>query len=275
METELFFPLHSSEENNTEPCNVPPEPDLARQSLGDGRAPSLSQTRLARQDEISDMEIEKVAESIPKEILAPGSERTVEAETECTEEKDDRSKGRCQESPEGAEKGLRLSLGKENLNPGSENASSTERISQKRRLTPQRQEQTNFHGNSPDEELSSPKQPLKTGMLVAGIEGEKMPLYITLCQGSPTSGPRPIAGLWAVRNQAVEGAGGCTRASSLARAAGKHMPACSVCMSGRHAGTLFVQMELRAHMLPAVSTEPSPLLTPPAQVRKAVKVGEL
>ncbi|XP_039183374.1 centromere protein T isoform X2 [Crotalus tigris] len=164
VETEVFLPPHSSEENDTEPSNVPPEPDLARQSLGDGRAPSLSQTRLARQDETSDMEVEKVAESIPKEILAPGSERTVEAETECTEEKDDRSKRRCQESPEGAGKGLRLSLGKENLSPGSEDASSTESISQKRRVTPQRQQQKNFHGNSPDEEPSTHKQPLKIGL---------------------------------------------------------------------------------------------------------------
>ncbi|KAL7978855.1 hypothetical protein Chor_013344 [Crotalus horridus] len=148
VETEVFLPPHSSEENDMEPSNVPPEPDLARQSLGDGRAPSLSQTRLARQDETSDMEVEKVAESIPKEILVPGSERTVEAETECTEEKDDRSKRRCQESPEGAGKGLRLSLGKENLSPGSEDASSAENISQKRRVTPQRQQQKNFHGNS-------------------------------------------------------------------------------------------------------------------------------
>lgn len=180
METELYLPPHSSEENNTEPSDVPPEPDLARQSLGDGRAPSLSQTRLAGQDEISDMEVEKVAESIPKEILAPGSESIVEAGTECTEEKDDRSKGRCQESPEDAGKGLRPSLGKENISP----------------VTLQRQEQKNFHGNSPDEELSIPKQPLKTGMLVAGLEGKKNAFIYHSVPGVPNL--RTTAHCWAV-----------------------------------------------------------------------------
>lgn len=185
METELFLPPHSSEENDTEPSNVLPEPDLARPSFSGRRAPSLSQTRLARQDKISDAEVEKVPESsIPKKILTPGSKRTVEAETECAEEKDDRSKGRCQESPEEAGKGLRPSQGKEKLSPGTEDASSMESISQERIVTPQRQQQKFFHGNSPDEELSAPQEPLKTGRLVAGLEGKKC-LHISLSARGP------------------------------------------------------------------------------------------
>ncbi|XP_060537575.1 centromere protein T [Pantherophis guttatus] len=163
VETELFLPPHSSEENETEPSNVLPGPDLARKPFGRRSAPSLSQTRLARQDEISDMEVEKVAESSPPKTLTSGREIIIEPETESTE-KDESYQEKCQEKPQDAGKGLRPSLGKEKLSPGPEDASSIESISQKRIDTPQKQQRKHFQGNSPDEELFTPTEPLKTGL---------------------------------------------------------------------------------------------------------------
>ncbi|XP_058011400.1 centromere protein T [Ahaetulla prasina] len=148
VETQLFLPPHSSEGNETEPSHVLPELDLARNPLSRRSAPSRSQTGLARQDEISDMEIEKVAESSPPKILTSGREITLEPETESTQ-KD-------------AGKGLRPSLGKEKLSPGPEDAGSTESISRKRMDMPQKQQRKHFQGNSPDEELFTPTEPLKT-----------------------------------------------------------------------------------------------------------------
>ncbi|XP_063169061.1 centromere protein T isoform X2 [Candoia aspera] len=162
-ETKLFLQSHSSAENGTEPSNVPPELVLARQSLASRSMPPISQTPFARQDEMSDMEVERVAESGQKAILAPGSESAVEAET-APKEKSDRHKEGCQESPQDAGKGLVHSLAKEKLSPGAEDANSMESISMRRIVTPQRQQQKPFHGNSPVKEFFSPKKPLNTGM---------------------------------------------------------------------------------------------------------------
>ncbi|KAG8144019.1 hypothetical protein E2320_001150 [Naja naja] len=162
-ETELFLPPHSREENETEPSNVLPEPDLARQSLGHRSVPPLSQTQLARQDEICGMEVERVAESSPPQILMPGTESTVEAETESME-KEESYQEKCQASSQVGGKESRPSLGKERLSPGPEDAGSIESISQKRIATPQRQQGTHVHGSSSDEELFIPTEPLKTGL---------------------------------------------------------------------------------------------------------------
>ncbi|XP_025025152.1 centromere protein T isoform X1 [Python bivittatus] len=162
-ETEPFLQPHPSEENDTEPSNVPPEPVLARQSLASRSMPPFSQTSSARQDEMSDMEVERVAESSQKEVLAPGSESTIETETAPKEEADHYKEG-CQESLQDDAKGLLHSLAKEKLSPGTEDASSVKSISQKNIATPQRQRQKHCHGNSPVEEFSSPKEPLNTGM---------------------------------------------------------------------------------------------------------------
>ncbi|XP_026574890.1 centromere protein T-like [Pseudonaja textilis] len=162
-ETELFLPPHSREEDETEPSNVLPEPDLARQSLGRRSVPSLHQTRLDGQEEISGMEVEKVAESSPPSILMPGTESTIEAETEPME-KEESYQEKCQESSQDGGKESRPSLGKEKLSPGPEDAGSIESISQKRIVTPQRQQRAHFHGSSPDEELFIPTESLKTGL---------------------------------------------------------------------------------------------------------------
>ncbi|XP_032086180.1 centromere protein T [Thamnophis elegans] len=146
VETELFLPPHSDQENEMESSNVLPEPDLASKPLGRRSAPSLSQT----QDKISDMEVEKVAESIPPQILEPESE----PETESME----KDEGYPEESPQDAGKGLRPSLGKEKLSPGPEDAGSIKNVSQKGRFTPQKQQQKHFEGNSPDEELLTPTE---------------------------------------------------------------------------------------------------------------------
>uniref|UniRef100_A0A8C5T2P3 Centromere protein T n=1 Tax=Laticauda laticaudata TaxID=8630 RepID=A0A8C5T2P3_LATLA len=162
-ETELFLPPLSREEEETEPSNVLPEPDLARQSSGRRSVPSLNQTRLARQEKISGVEVEKVAESSPPQILMPGTESTIEAETESME-KEESFQEKCQESSQDGGKESRPSLGKEKLSPGPEDAGSIKSISQKRIVTPQRQQRMHFHGSSPDEELFTPTESLKTGL---------------------------------------------------------------------------------------------------------------
>ncbi|XP_070616498.1 centromere protein T isoform X2 [Erythrolamprus reginae] len=164
VETELFLPPHSSEGCDSEPSNVPPELDLARKPLGPKSSPSLSQPRLAREDEISDMDVETEAEVVHPKNLTMSSESTVEAEMESTE-KEDGPREKCPERPPDAGKGSRASLGKENLNPGREDAGRVESISQKRIATPQKQQQKPVLENSSDEELLIPAEiPTKTGL---------------------------------------------------------------------------------------------------------------
>ncbi|XP_062997509.1 centromere protein T [Elgaria multicarinata webbii] len=117
----------------------------------------------SNQDAVSDMDVETVTKSVPKEILTPDAGSANEMEAESEEEADcptEEQEGSLQDAGEG----LIHSRCKEMLTPGTEHAGELEGVPQERTVTPRRVQQESLHGNSHMEQSLSPEEHLTTNL---------------------------------------------------------------------------------------------------------------